>query len=51
MRGQSRLREDIAQRIRIGKALELAIEERGELLSELARKNETYRDQLCTVAY
>ncbi len=40
MRVQSRLREDIAQRIRIGSALELAIAERGELLNELARKNE-----------
>lgn len=40
MRVQFRLREDIAQRIRIGSALELAIAERGELLTELARKNE-----------
>lgn len=40
MRVQFRLREDIAQRIKIGSALELAIAERGELLNELGRKNE-----------
>lgn len=40
IRAQSRLREDIAQRVRMGNALELAIIERGGLLNELASKNE-----------
>jgi len=40
IRAQARLREDIAQRVRMGNALELAILERGGLLNELASKNE-----------